>query len=356
MENTQQIGRERDSRKAYFTRLTFEDIPHISGLLMSVWPKLYGDLGHPLFSCDYLQWIYGGPHKDKHILIGAWMDNDLVAYQGFLYRTVSYCGRSLNAYLNTHAAISPQLSYDLRMNCGFQIVKQHVLFDKGSQFCAGDCDLVYAFYDAGKSTAAVLDRLLKKNFGIQRKTVSSFNQFVIMPNKLEKYLAEADAVENSFAVRASTEKDAPQLTALFNQMPEAPHFSRRMTESELRHHFFGHPDHQTHVIEEGGALRALINFYPLETVKENSTSMHVLIEYLIADPLKTEYTAYLLREAVSFGKRIGAKGVVFENANYLDYSVNQPIGLMPTLRRMTLSAISKNGQLDYSGAFRCDVK
>jgi hypothetical protein len=351
-----QIDRESNSLKGNFTKLTFQDIPHISGLLMSVWPKLYGDLGHPLFSSDYLQWVYGGPHQDKHILIGAWMDNSLVAYQGFLHRTISYCGRPLNAYLNTHAAISPLLPYDLRMNCGFQLIKQHILFDHESQFYADDCDLVYAFYDAEKSTAAILDRQLKKNFGIQRKTVASFNQFVVMPNKLEKYLEEMSAKQGDFEVRLSTEEDVPQLTALFNQIPEGPHFTRQVTENELRHHLFGHADHQTHVIEQDGALKALINFYPLETVKENSTSTHILIEYLIADSLKTEYTACLLREAVRFGKRIGAKSAVFENANYLDYSLNRPMGLMPTLRKMTMSVMSKNGIFDYSGPFRCDVK
>lgn len=323
---------------------------------MSVWPRVYGDLGHPLFSDEYLQWTYGGPLKSKHILVGAWVDNDLIAYQCFLRRTVSYCGRSLNAYLNTHAAISPQLPYDVRINCGSQIIKQHVLFDRESKFYVDDCDLVYAFYDAVKPTATILDRQLKKNFGLLRKTVSSFNQFVAMPSKLERYLVDAGTAEGSFGSRVATEKDIPQLTALFNQIPEDRHFVRLMTENELRHHFFGHPDHQTHVIDEGGTLKALINFYPLETVKENRTSTHVIIEYLIADPQKKEHAAYLLREAVNVGVDIGAKGIVFENANYLDYNSYHAIGLTPTLRKMTMSALAKEEPFTYSGTFRCDVK
>src|SRR5208337_4305541 len=119
----------RDSSKLEFSTLTFADMPQISKLLVTVWPILYGAVGHPLFDENYLRWIYGGPNSKKHVMIGAWRNDELIAYQSFLYRSISYAGKMLNSYLWTHATVSPKLLDSDRVKCAIQLIKQGVLFN-----------------------------------------------------------------------------------------------------------------------------------------------------------------------------------------------------------------------------------
>ena len=350
------IATMRDSSKLEFSALTSADMQQISKLLVTVWPILYGALGHPLFSENYLRWIYGGPDSKKHVMIGAWRNGELVAYQSFLYRRISYFGKMLNAYLWTHATVSPQLLDSDRVKCAVQMIKQGVLFNANSPCFVADCDLVYAFNEESSHTREVVDKVFKKHYGIDRKINSAFNQFIVVPNKLNKYLNENTGNPRLFAVRAATEKDSRELTSLFNKLPQEPQFVMQMTEDELKHHFFGHPDHHTYAVEQDGTLQACINLFPLQIVKENKAHLEIIIEFLIADPDHIEHAAHLLSKAVSVAEKAGAKAIVLENANYLDYSSYHAIGLLPTLRKMTMSAISREGLFDYSGAFRCDVK
>jgi len=53
---------------------------------------------------------------------------------------------------------------------------------------------------------------------------------------------------------------------------------------------------------------------------------------------------------------MNAKGVVFENATYLNFEEYVPLGLVPSFRKMNLVVLTGNENLDYSGNFRCDVK
>jgi hypothetical protein len=350
------IATGRDSSKLAFSTLTFADIPQISKLLVTVWPILYGAVGHPLFDVDYLRWIYGGPDSKKHVMIGAWRNDALVAYQSFLYRRISYAGKMLNAYLWTHATVSPQLLDSDRVKCAIQMIKQGVLFNANSGFFVEDCDLVFAFNEENSHTREVVDKVFLKHYGIDRKINSAFNQFIVAPPKLNKYLQENKGSLHPFDVRAVTEKESRELASLFNKLPQEPQFVMQMTEDELKHHFFGHPDHHTYAVEQDETLKACINFFPLQIVKENKTHLEVIIEFLISDPNHIEHAAHLLSKAASFAEKIGAKAIVFENANYLDYSLYHAIGLLPTLRKMTMSAVSRDGIFDYSGAFRCDVK
>jgi hypothetical protein len=346
----------RTSSKMRYSALTNEDIPHISNLLISVWPKLYGAVGHPLFSEDYLRWIYGGPDKHKHVLIGARLNDDLVSFQCFLYRTISYLGNKLDAYLWTHTTTLPELPPSTRMNCAFQLAKQGVLFDKNSEFYRADCDLVYAFNEADKKTRHLLDRFLKKSCAIDRKISSEFNQFILLPNKLINYVNEKSSKQQSFVLRAAKEEESNKLAELFNQTPSNAQFVMVMTEEELRHHFFGHHEHHTYVIDQDGVFKALINFFPIQIIKENKKHVEVIVEFLIANAIHKEFAAQLLMTAVRFAEKINAKAVVLENANYLDYDLMYSLGLMPTLRKMTMSTIAKDGTLACSGAFRCDIK
>jgi hypothetical protein len=340
------------------SRLTFEDIPEISALLAAVYPmpENFSKIGCPTFAKDYLCWIYGGPNKEKHVLIGARIDNTLVAYQIFLYRKISYCGDILNGYLCTHAAISPQFDARIRYNYAIQFGKQHVLFNKDSDCFIPDCDLVYAFYDMERPTREVLNRGLRKYFQIDMKSHPGFNSFMVIPRRVKMYVSDNPAQKSSFLVRTATEEDASQLTELFNQVPDEPHFMVLMTEDELRHHFFGHPDHRTVVIERQGTIEAFINYYPLEIIKEDTISSSVIVEYLVSNSVNRTYAAALLYDAVMFAEEIQARGVVIENATYLDYDVYRPLGLMPTFRKMTMAAIVRKNAFTHVEKLRCDIK
>jgi len=339
-----------------FSKFSYDDIPQISNLLVTIWPILYGAVGHPLFSEDYLRWIYGGPNKEKHVMVGAWLNHDLIAYQSFLYRRVFYGGKTLNAYLWTHATVSPRLAPSERVHCAIQMMKQGVLFDKNSRFYVEDCDLVYAFNEVDSHTREVVDKVLKKHFAIDRKINSVFNQFIILPNKLKKYVNEISSREQSFDIRIATEKESDKLANLLNQVPQGAQFVMQMTEDELRHYFFSRPDHHTYAAYEEGNLRAFIHFFTVQIIKETKAHLELIVEFIISDPAQKNYAAHLLLKAVDVAEKINAKAVVFENANFLDFDAYQPMGLMPTLRKMTMSAFSREGSFDYSGTFRCDVK
>lgn len=348
-----------EDRLIHFSKLTVDDIPEISVFLNSIWSQYYGKTGSPVFSEDYLQWVLGGPYKDKNLLFGARIDNELVAYQSFLCRKILCCGKELNAYLNTHLAVSPKMDLRLRMDCGLQLYEQSLLCHPNSRYYDPNCDLVFVFFEESKPLKSVGDKLLSKYAQIDRKTGSTFNQCVVMPARLKKYLTENSAGGKSFYVRTATEKDSPSLTELFNQAPEGPHFIALMGEDELKHYFFGRSSHSTFVVECDGAISAFINFYPLETVKEGRMSLYVVVEFLITGRTRGDEQACLaalLNEAVKYAEKNSAQGVVFENATYLNYDVCRPVGLTPTFRRMVMSFIAKGNNISYAGSFRCDVK
>lgn len=341
-----------------FSKLTLENISQIGNLLMSVYslPENFGTIGCPVFSEDYLHWIFGGPNKDKHILVGAMMNDELVAYQSFLYRRIYYCGDYLNAYLCTHAVISPQLDLRLRMKCFFQLAKQYALFIEESRFYKSNYDLFYAFYDIVKPTKESLDKFTKKYFNIEMKTYSVFNSFIVIPNRLRMYIKENKGKLNSFQIRTASENDLGQITIVFNRIQGKIHFSMIMTEDELKHHLFGHPSHCTFVVESQGVIKGFINFYPLEMFKEGKTSVYIIIEFLISESDNKDYIAALLQEAVNCAENIKAKVITFENATYLDYTTCRILGIVPTLRKMAMTILSKKHLADYGGGFRCDVK
>jgi hypothetical protein len=346
----------RSSREITFAKLTTEDIPLIGELLMSTWPREYVKIGSPVFSKDYLQWIFGGPNKSRHILLGCKINDKLVAYQTFLFRRVAYRGVNLNGYLNTHGAILPQLPQNLRLNCATQMGKQHALFVESTEFFQPECDLVYAFYDEGKPLINVLDKVLMKYFHIERKVFSIFNQYVVVSDRLKEYLLKKSAKKASFEVRSISENQVNEITQLFNHAPNELHFTMQMAEDELRHHCSGYSDHHTYVVVDDEVIEAFINFYPLEIIKGESICKYIVIEFLITRGPDGVYVASLLEKALDFGEKIGAKAVVLENATYLDYSVCCQVGLVPSFRKMIMTVASRDSSIECLGRFRGDVK
>ncbi|HUL22607.1 MAG TPA: hypothetical protein VLZ10_14220 [Thermodesulfobacteriota bacterium] len=339
-----------------FSLLHLDDISEISQFLRSVWSEGYGSMGAPDLTEDYLRWVLGGPNKSKNLLFGGRINDELVAYQSFLVRTMDYCGRELNGYLNTHLAVSTKIDLRARLECLFEMEQQYVLLDSRSKYYNPDCDLVYGFFEAGRPLKFAGDKLLKKCFGITRFDYLTFNQFMIVPKRLRGYLKRNGREENSFWVRHAGQKDSRELATLFNAIPEPPRFTRVMTEAELEHHFFGDPNHSTCVVETEGAIKGFINYYPLGIMKGGQLFSYVIVEFLFSKEGDLGWTALLLDEALKLAEEIGAKGVVVENATYLEFDRCQAIGLIPTFRRMTMSLISKSHSIDPLGSFRSDIK
>jgi hypothetical protein len=339
-----------------FSQLSFHNISEISTFLRSVWSKGYGRMGSPDFSEDYLHWVLGGPNKSKNLLFGGRINNELVAYQSFLFRTMDYCGRKLNCYLNTYLAVSMRIDLRARLECLFEMEQQCVLLDERSKYYDPNCDLIFAFFEAGRPLKYTEDRLLRKCLGITRFDYATFNQFIILPKRLRTYLNQNCIEEASFLLRYASESDSNELSKLFNDIPDNLHFTRIMTVEELRHHFFGHPNHFTSVIETEGKIKAFINYYPMEIIKEGYSSSYVIVEFLFSKDRNRRFMAMLLNEALKLSEKIGAKGAVVENGAYLDFDYYREIGVMPTFRKMTMSVISKNHSVDYFGSFRCDIK
>jgi hypothetical protein len=349
----------RAERLVLFKRFTLEDIPIISRFLNSTWSQHYSKMGSPVFTEDYLSWVLGGPHKEKNHLFGAVINGELIAYQSFIYRRISCHDREIKAFLNTHLAVSPHIDLRLRMDCMLQLAEQTLLFHPDSECHDPACEATYAFVEEGKPLKSLGDKLSAKYFHVERKTCSKFNQFVVMPARLRTYLQENPLLERSFTLRSATEKDVPQLTQLFNQIPEEPLLVMTLTEDELCYYCFGHSAHKTALVEYKGTIAAFITYYPLETVKNGEVSLYVLIDFLIADRMhehSRDCLATLLLEAVNHAEDIGAKAVVLENATYLDYDTYRPLGLMPSFRKMNLMLVGKDDSIEYSGNFRCDVK
>jgi hypothetical protein len=336
-----------------FSRLSIENIPQIGRLLMSVWPAKYGRMGFPNFREDYLHWVFGGPNSDKHILLGGKIDDELVAYLSFLYRRIYNCGRTINGYLYTHATISPHLSSQVRFDA---LLKMLNLME--DIYFSSNCDLIYGFSEERKEFRDNFMKLgetyTKMDFMKARQLV--LNQCLVDPGKLRQYIQEHSRTEGNCQLRPVSENDYAEMGALFDRIGAEKGLSMQMTEEELRHHFHGHPDHRTFVIESRGVIKAFNNYYPLEIIKEDKSCKYVVVELLISEDTNGNNITALLQEAINFAEEIGARGVVIENATYLDYDACKTLGLMATFRKMTMTVLPKSFSIDDLDGFMCDVK
>jgi hypothetical protein len=313
-------------------------------------------VGSPVFSKDYLEWVLGGPNKSKNVLVAGKMGDELVAYQTFLFRRMAYKGITMNGYLCTHGAISPQLNANLRLHCVVQMSKQHAVFMEGSEFYQPEGDFVYSFYDEGKQVGGVIDKVMKKNFHLEGQAYSSFSQYILLPNRLKECLREDSVKKATFVVRPVLRGEFREVTQLFNHIPDELCFTMQMAGDVLWHHCFGRSDHHASVVVYDGVVEAFINFYPLEIVKQGNNHKYVVVEFLITRRPDEAYVASLLGKALDFGEKIGAKAIVLENATYLDQSVCGRVGLVPSFRKMVMGIASRNGFKESLARFRVDVK
>jgi hypothetical protein len=226
-------------------------------------------------------------------------------------------------------------------------------------YFSSDCDLIYGFSEERKGFRDNLMMLCEKHTKIDVKNArhKAFNQFLVEPSKLRKYIQENSGKIENLQLRPASESDYAEIAVLFNRIGAEKDLSMQMTKEGLRHHFHGHRDHRTFVIESGGIIKAINNYYPLDIVKGNESCKYVVVELVISEGgANGDYITALLHETINFAEEIGARGVVIENATYLDYNACKTLGLMATFRRMIMTVIPKSCLIDDLVGFMCDVK
>jgi hypothetical protein len=347
----------RTENRIEFGRLATQDIPEISLFLNQVYslPEYFGIIGAPFFDEDYLSWLYGGPNQHKTILSGARIDGRLVAYQAFLYREYAW-ERTMKAYLETHAAISPSIDPRKRLECVLRLSQQFPIFHERSKFHDANCDMVIAFTDETKKTGSFLDRYLKKEYQLERTVFSILEFFLVIPNRLAAFLQQHAENLVLYCVRDATSRDIPTLTRLFNEPASGGELKLVMGKEELEYHLFGAKGHRTTVLEKGGSIKGFINYYPMRAIRNMKTSSYLVIEFLYYEYYCPEFLALLLNAAVQHARSLGIRTISLENPTYLEKRDFKDVGLIPALRKMLLSVAERDKILPPAGIYRGDIK
>jgi hypothetical protein len=318
-------------------RLPHSAIPEIAAFLNRVWGDAFQSTGCPLFECDFLNWVYGGPDAGRTALVGARKDRRLVAFKAMVPRALTVKGATYQTYIGTHLAIDPTLALSDRL----------AVLPIGDQLWLTDAlcpraEMSVTFFDAQKPLAKrTADRVASQ--GLTR-VVRSFPQMVVV----EALLARAPVAS---VVRHARADESAALAALASASSRAASMSVIWTAKRVEHHWFGAPDAEVFVCEEAATLTGACAVYRLPTRKAGSTFTVAIVEALFAASAPEGLA--LLRAAVEYGKRIGARGVVVENATWLDQP--RDWGLAPSGRQMQL-AVSSRHPIDVGSSWRLDVK
>jgi hypothetical protein len=334
--------------EAAIERLDWRDAAEIAALLNSTWEAAYGPTAHPHFDAAYLTWLYGGPAAAEHLLVGRRINGRLVAFKALLARPVLLHGRPRSAHLGTHLTVHPGLSLGDRLTTVAALVRPQSLVPDG-RLWSEPVDLSLAFYEAGKhivrDSAAVVER-----FGLVRSEIP-FQQAIVNPGRLA---AALDALPpGRRASRPATAEDMAAIESLFQTTARSVPLSSALSGELLRHHFFGLAASHVHLVEEDGEPIGAILFYLMDTERLGRRSRVVVVEFLLAQSPET--VVRLLAQALEYAGEHGAKGVVIENATYLDQETLRESGVVPSTRGMLLALVSR--QRSPSGpAFLGDVK
>jgi hypothetical protein len=129
--------------------------------------------------------------------------------------------------------------------------------------------------------------------------------------------------------------------------------SSALSGDPLRHHFFGLAASRVHLVEESAEPVGATLFYLMDTERLGRRSRVVVIEFLLAR--SAEAVVRLLAAALECAREHGAKGVVIENATYLDPDTLRESGVVPSTRGMLLALVSRQ-PIPRGPAFLADVK
>ena len=147
--------------------------------------------------------------------------------------------------------------------------------------------------------------------------------------------------------RAATLDDAVGIAELSARVTRSATLAVRLTPARVRHHWFEAPGAEVLVTEDGDGLTGACCVYRLLTTRG---SVAVVEALLMTSP---EVGVALLREVVPYAKRVGARGVVLENATMIE--APREIGLTPAGRAMQLAVMSRR-PVDIGTTWFVDIK
>ena len=126
----------------------------------------------------------------------------------------------------------------------------------------------------------------------------------------------------------------------------------------LWHHITQAPGAQYLVAEEGSEVVGFLSSYVLDWNKDGQITRNIAVEVVLGD--RPEILAVLLDRAVEQVKSVGARGVVLDNASYLDEQMAYESGVLPIPKEMVLVTRSSSAMTaeDATGdrGFLIDVK
>lgn len=318
---------------------TVEHLDEIRALLDRTWPALYGASGCPRFSRAYLDWLYGGPLRDRHLLLGHRARGRLVGFKAYLFRPLRCGGAVIRGYIATHLTIDPALSFAQRAALAAALGRSHVVGDRA--------ELSLAYFEDKRGLAQSVDRRLR-SFGLV-STETAFRHAIVNPRRLRSAAAAMPAV----AVRAGRCADAEGIVGRL-EVDVAAGLVVQPTARALWHHLSQAPGGRVFVVERDGRVAAALGCYVLDWLKDGRTSRLVVVELALVD--EVGQLAGLLLAAANHAEASGARGVVFENSTYLSGDLMAQVGITPIPRVMTLAVRGRDDLPDLSRGFLCDVK
>ena len=336
-----------------FSRLTADDAQEAAVFLNEVWGSHYGPTGAPIFTTDYLRWLYGGPDSARHLVLACHIAGRLVGIRALLHRSVSFQGRVWAAYLTTHLAIHPDLGRPFRAVASDRILDFSTLLTDTSAGSSTDArDVHVSFYEEGKRELIqkVGRRASEQGIGT---SLWPFNQAIVNPVVLQRRVGAGQQAGRR--VRPVVDADIPELAQLFARVAAKQPFALTISVDRLRHHILRLPGGRTYLVEDQGVPTAFITFYVMETLSASGPSRMVVVEFLVGDGTPDEM-CLLLNEALVFARSSDARGVVMENPTYLDVDTRRFCGIVPSIRRMVAVTRSRIHAFECGDGFLCDVK
>jgi N-acetylglutamate synthase-like GNAT family acetyltransferase len=320
-------------------RLGLESVGEIAAHLNDVWGSSYGSMTSPVFDPEYLTWLYSAP---RTAILGVREGGRLVGIKALLGRTLTIQGHKTDAYLSTHLAIAPSVPMATRLSI-------LGLLSEPQPFTAAHCERAaasFAFYEAPKTLVRNTEEIITR-YGLHR-SLATFAQSILNPAALLRLDARLPSV------RCATFDDTARIAELFRECAPAECLVRECPSAEdVQRHWFTAPEASCYVSQTDGVTTGAMCVYRLRTTKPGTTSTVAVVDYLLASaPFDA---AALLKEAIAYAQRIGARGVVVENTTYLDPSIFPLTGLLTTTRRMVLAMIGRE-PVPIGSAWLLDVK
>jgi hypothetical protein len=320
-------------------RLFVDDVPEVADFLNRCWGAGYGLEACPVFDARYLQWLYGGPQAETTRLFGYRCDGRLVAFRSYLARTVVVGGSQRLAFLNTHLGVDAAVPIEIRR----QLVTAFTVRPWQSRTEFPPIELTYSAIDAGKGLSAKLAGLYTGHN--LNPAFSNFAHTLV--------LARRSAVAAPDRVRRATLDDVPVIARVHERLALRCDVALHWTEAEIAHHWFAAPDSAVYVAENADGPSGAACFYRLDTMTGGRTARVAICEMLLADSAGT--LSPLLDAGLAFQHRIGAKGLVCENATYLPLDLQRACGLVPSMRQMRFLVVTPD-RVDIGERWLVDVK